>query len=254
MVTPPRRKCVSPYRGRRALAIRRRVEAEALDPPLYLLAVLVEGTRDCRDVALVLAQRSDDLVANLLVHLQKHNRPRRAGRTARAHGVRKVFRAYRLVAGEDLRGRERLLELAHVARPRVAKYQARGVDLEAGMLGREDALVARADQDAEIRAALCERRYRDPERGEAREQVVTERLLGDHVVEVAVRSRDDAQVERDGAGAADRHDLALLEHAEHRRLRAAGQIADLVEEQRPAVGRATRPGWSGRAPENAPFL
>src|SRR3569833_528288 len=113
------------------------------------------------------------------------------------------------------------------------------------MLGREDALVERADQDAEIRAALCERRYRDPEPGEAREQVVTERLLGDHVVEVAVRRRDDAQIDRDGAGAADRHDLALLEHAEHRRLRAAGQIADLVEEQRPAVGRADEAGVVG---------
>src|SRR5512142_3055117 len=127
MVTALRRRCVSSYRRRGRLAIRRRVEAEALDPALDLLAVLVERARDGGDVALMLAERGDDLVADLLVHLREHDRPRRARRTARTHGVRKVFRAYRFVAGEDLRGRERLLELADVERPRIAEQQARGV-------------------------------------------------------------------------------------------------------------------------------
>ena len=99
----------------------------------------------------------------------------------------------------------------------------------------------RADQDAEIGASLGERRDRDPEPGEAREQIVAERLLGDHVVEIAVGRGDDAEVERDRSGATDRHDLALLEHAELRRLRGPRQVADLVEEQRAAIGGADEP-------------
>ena len=65
-----------------------------------------------------------------------------------------------------------------------------------GMLGGEQPRVQRADQEAEVGAALGERRHRDAEPGEPREQVVAERCVGDHVVEIAVRRGDDAQIDR----------------------------------------------------------
>ena len=78
------------------------------------------------------------------------------------------------------------------------------------------------------------------------------KLLCDHVVEVAVGRGDHAEIDLDGARAADRHDLALLQHAEQCGLRARRQVADLVEEQRAAVRRADQAGVVGlRAAERA---
>ena len=54
----------------------------------------------------------------------------------------------------------------------------------------------------------------------------------DLVLEVAVGGGDDAGVDLDRLGRADRSDLALLEHAQQLDLKAHRHVADLVEEQR----------------------
>ena len=47
---------------------------------------------------------------------------------------------------------------------------------------------------------------------------------------------DDADVDAHGPLAADAHDLAVLHDAQQAHLRGERELADLVEEQRPAVG------------------
>jgi len=76
--------------------------------------------------------------------------------------------------------------------------------------------------------------------------------LGDPAVEVDVRGGEQPRVDADRALGADGEHLALLQHAEQRRLRGRGQVADLVEEERPAIGGAHQAvAIGGRSGEGA---
>src|SRR5581483_12074324 len=68
------------------------------------------------------------------------------------------------------------------------------------------------------------------------EDILAEASGGDLGLEVAVRRRDDPDVDGDRLRPADPLELPILEHAEQLRLRLEGQLADLVEEERAAVG------------------
>ena len=61
------------------------------------------------------------------------------------------------------------------------------------------------------------------------------------LLEVAVGRRDDADVDLDRLAAADALELALLQHAQQLDLHLQRQVADLVEEQRAAVGQLEAP-------------
>ena len=64
----------------------------------------------------------------------------------------------------------------------------------------------------------------------------------------------DAHVHLDRLVAADALDLVLLEHAQHLRLGGEVHVADLVEEQRAAVGQCSNlPFFWACAPVNEPF-
>ena len=99
---------------------------------------------------------------------------------------------------------------------------------------------------------LAERRELDREDVEPVVEVLAERLLADGLEQVAVGGGDDADVDLDRRRAADPLELALLEDAEQLGLGLRGQLADLVEEERAAVGQlepAAAPG--DRAGEGA---
>ena len=84
---------------------------------------------------------------------------------------------------------------------------------------------------ANVLAAIAQRRHLDLSDVDAVEQVLAERALGDHVLQVAVGRGDDADVHaRRRHVGADRHDLAVLEEAQQHRLHAQAHLADLVEE------------------------
>jgi hypothetical protein len=89
---------------------------------------------------------------------------------------------------------------------------------------------------------LAERRQHHRVAGQPGVQVLAELAAIDHPGQVAVSGGDDADVDLDRAAGSDRHDLALLQDAEQRRLRAHRQVADLVEEERAAVCAADQPG------------
>ena len=71
---------------------------------------------------------------------------------------------------------------------------------------------------------------------EAVVEVLAELAALDHRLQVAVRRADDADVGADGRRPADALERALLEDAEERDLRARRDVADLVEEERAALG------------------
>ena len=67
-------------------------------------------------------------------------------------------------------------------------------------------------------------------------QIFLEPAVGDHLPQVAVGRRDDAHVDLLRALRAERLELALLEHAQQLGLERRAHRADLVEEDRAAVG------------------
>ena len=77
---------------------------------------------------------------------------------------------------------------------------------------------------------------RDREDVEAVIEVLAEAALLDEVEQALVGRRDQADVDLHGFLRADRIDLALLDGAQELDLRVERQLADLVEEQRAAVG------------------
>src|SRR5438034_8727829 len=84
-------------------------------------------------------------------------------------------------------------------------------------------------------------------------EVFAEALLLDQASEVAVRRGDQADVDLDRPGAADTLELLLLEDPEELRLEVERDLADLVEEERAAMGHLEAPdllrdGSGERAP------
>ena len=71
---------------------------------------------------------------------------------------------------------------------------------------------------------------------EAVEQIFLELAVGDHLPQIAVGGGDDAHVDLLGPLGAERLELALLQHAQQLRLQRRAHRADLVEEDRAAVG------------------
>ena len=88
----------------------------------------------------------------------------------------------------------------------------------------------------EVADALAERRDLERDAAEAVVEVLAELAALDHRLQIAVRRADDPAVGADGGRAADALERALLEDAEERDLRARRDVADLVEEERAALG------------------
>jgi hypothetical protein len=96
------------------------------------------------------------------------------------------------------------------------------------------------DEHRDVSRAVAERRHHDVEDGEPVIEIGAELAGVDLRAQVAVRGRDDADVHRRRLVGADAADLAALERAQQLRLEVERQLADLVEKQRPAVGRLDR--------------
>ena len=81
----------------------------------------------------------------------------------------------------------------------------------------------------------------DLERVDPEEEVLAELLGLDHLAEVAVGRAEDADVDPERVVLADAADLARLQEPEQLDLDALVQLADLVEEERAAVGDLEEP-------------
>ena len=134
---------------------------------------------------------------------------------------------------------DEVLELADVAgpAPRRERLERRGLErLRAPPALPGDRLGEVRDEERDVLGPLRERRHDERDDGEAEVEVLAERAGADHRGEVAVRGRDDPHVRRHRLRAADARDLPVLDRAEDLRLRPRRHVADLVEEERPAVG------------------
>ena len=131
------------------------------------------------------------------------------------------------------------------------RASAHGLDVEV-MPGIEPA-PAVLDEEREILGPLAERRHVKDDPAEAKVEIVPEAALVSPGGEVAVGGGDDADIDAAASARAHGADLALGQEAEERRLGLQGQLADLVEEDRAAVGRGEQAGSSApTAPVNAP--
>ena len=77
---------------------------------------------------------------------------------------------------------------------------------------------------------------------DARQQVLAERALRDCALQVAVGAGDQLEVALHLPVGADGQEALLLDGAQQHRLLVEAELADLVEEQHAAVGRAQQPG------------
>ena len=90
-------------------------------------------------------------------------------------------------------------------------------------------------------ATRAERRQGHTHHVEAIVQVLAQLALRDRPLEVSVRRRDHAHVDRVRLGRADRAHLHLLEDTQELDLQSRRKLGDLVEEDRPLVGASEEP-------------
>ena len=132
-----------------------------------------------------------------------------------------------------------VLELAHVARV-VERGEAR--DRRVGQALALDAELARALLQEEARerrdvlGALAQRRQAQADHVEAVEEVLAKGARLDALLEVLVRRGDHAHVALHRIVAADAIELPVGQDAQQPRLQVERHVADLVEEERAAVG------------------
>src|SRR5206468_15924 len=91
-------------------------------------------------------------------------------------------------------------------------------------------------EERDVLAALAQRRNGDGHDGEAEVEVLAEFPAGDLALQIALRRCDDADVGLDGFVSANATELARLEDAQELGLDVEREIADLVEEDRAAIG------------------
>ena len=88
-----------------------------------------------------------------------------------------------------------------------------------------------------VRATLTQWGELDREDRETIVEILAESSLRDKLAEIAIRGRDDAHVNLDGARRTNARDFAFLKHAQQALLKNDAHLADLVEEDRTAAGR-----------------
>ena len=106
---------------------------------------------------------------------------------------------------------------------------------------------------ADVLGALAQRRQAQRHDVEAEEQVLAEQALLDQHAQILVGGGDDADIGLDRRAPADGGVFALLQHAQKAGLRLHRHVADLVEEQRAALGLLEAADRARLAPVKAPF-
>src|SRR6185312_4134743 len=126
---------------------------------------------------------------------------------------------------------EDVAQLAHVAGPVVLLEEAQRAP---GQLRAAAEKVPRQWRD--VLLALAQGRHAHAQHRQAMIGVLAEAALAHLALEIAVGGGDDAYVDLAISRGAERLDLAPLERAQEARLQVHLQLADLVDEQRAAVG------------------
>ena len=148
------------------------------------------------------------------------------------------------VARQEHRARQALLQLPHVERPAVEQQGAGGIGGEDQVAGHLAGLFhQRREDQPEVLAPLAQRSQHDPGAVEAGEQIAPEAVLCGERAEIAVGGRDHPQIHLHRPRSSNGEHLALLQHAQERRLGGQRQVADLVEQQRSVLA-AAHESWA----------
>src|SRR3989449_213366 len=211
---------------------RLQADAERLGRLLLVPAVLVQGGEN--EAALGFGERATDLELD-------HPARRRSPCLRPVHDLRAQQRnvlGLDLLVGEDGGAVHGILELAHVAQPLVPpqEIQRGAVDPLLLLLGGVELGEERADQQLHVPRALAQRRQPDREHAQAIEQVLAQLAVRHRLLGLAVGGRHDADVDLEFALPADPRDDPGLEHAQQAHLQLERHLADLVEEERAALG------------------
>ena len=185
-----------------------------------------------------------------------HGRWLRHGTGRPARRVQRVVQPQRLARREDERPLEHVLELPHVARPVVGDervHHAPGDLLDAPAQVLLSPLDEGPGDQRDVLPPLAQGRDLDREDAQAVVEVAPEAPLRHRALEVAGWWRPRGARPPCAARVAPRRcDLAVLQHAQQLRLQLQREVADLVEEERPAVGQLEAAGVRGdRAGEGA---
>ena len=144
--------------------------------------------------------------------------------------------ADRLPAGEQRRALDHVLELAHVARPRVCAQRVPRALAQRRAPG-EEMLGQRQD----VVAAFGQRRQAHLDHVEAVVQVLAEQAVAHHGLQVGVGRAQHAHLHVARLVGAQALEAAGVEHPQQLHLAAQRKVADLVEEQGAAIGRFEAP-------------
>ena len=94
---------------------------------------------------------------------------------------------------------------------------------------------------------MAQGRQVDGDHVEPVEQVFAEATFADHLAQIDIGGGDDAHVHLQFLGAAEMHELAILEHAQNLALGVEAHGADFVQEQRAPVGDLEQPFFGGNS-------
>ena len=144
-----------------------------------------------------------------------------------------------LAIAQDHGALDDVLQLAHVALPGISHERAQSVAIDtahpAGELPVELAHEM-IRQRWDVLPMLPKRRQRDMDDVQAVEEITAESPRLNLLGEIPVGARDDADVDPEGLGAADRPHLFLLDHAQQLHLQMQRHLADLIEKDRAVAG------------------
>jgi hypothetical protein len=160
-----------------------------------------------------------------------------------------VLHVDHVAVAQDDRALDRVLQLAHVARPAVLQQlvaRPLGEALDARVVLLDEPLEEVLGQQQRVAAAQAQRRHLDVDDVEAVVQVLAELALADRLGQVAVGRGDQPHVDLDRLAAADPLERPLLQHAQQLDLQRRRYLADLVEEHGAAVGLLEPPTRCGR--------
>src|SRR4051812_28408359 len=134
---------------------------------------------------------------------------------------------------------DRVLELAHVAGPAVADQQVihrRRQRLDVLLVALPELVEEIVAEQRDVLGALAQRRDAQRDRVDAEVEILAQPPVAQRGIEIDVGGADQAEVDMHDPVAADRPVLALLENAQQLGLQIRRHLADLVEQQRAALG------------------
>ncbi len=208
----------------------------------------------------ILRASSKLAAAGRINHIGHKFLPRNGGGTGRAIGRVEihldVVDADGITAGAQKRFAQDVLQLPHIARPRLffQLLERIGLDDRLGDLQRF-AMPAQEvlDEEGNIFAPVAQGWQGERRHVEAIEQILAKAAGGDGPFEIDMSRRDDADVDLDVFPSADTRDGFFLQDAEELRLCAHGKLADSSRKSVPLSACSKRPMRRTSAPVKAPF-